>query len=67
MNNNVTSLGLMRISDVAEFTGVPEGTLRFWRNRGKGPKSAKVGRRIMYREADVLAWVDAQFDKARGE
>lgn len=61
------SLGLMRIEDVSEMTGVTLNTLRFWRSEGKGPKSAKMGRRVVYRESDVRAWLDAQFDKAVGD
>jgi len=26
-----------------------------------GPKSARLGRRVVYRERDVLAWIDQQF------
>ena len=38
-------------------------TLRWWRTRGlgEGPKSGKLGRRIMYREEDLDAWVAKQF------
>jgi predicted DNA-binding transcriptional regulator AlpA len=53
---------ILRIPEVSEVTGVPEATLRFWRHQGVGPRSAKLGRRVVYREADVLAWVDAQFE-----
>ena len=54
---------LLRVPDVSELTGIPEATLRFWRHLGTtGPPSAKLGRRVVYREADVLAWVDAQFE-----
>lgn len=53
---------LLRVPDVAEMTGIPEATLRFWRHAKTGPKSAKLGRRVVYREEDVLAWIDAQFD-----
>lgn len=53
---------LLRIEEVADWTGVSENTLRFWRQAGKGPKSAKLGRRVVYRESDVQAWLDAQFD-----
>ncbi len=53
---------LLRVPDVKELTGIPEATLRFWRHEGTGPKSAKLGRRVVYREADVLAWIDAQFE-----
>ena len=53
---------LLRIEEVAEWTGIPENTLRFWRQASKGPRSARLGRRVVYRERDVQAWLDAQFD-----
>ncbi len=53
---------LLRLPEIAELTGIPEATLRFWRHAGTGPPSAKLGRRVVYREADVLAWVDRQFE-----
>lgn len=53
---------LMRLPEVAEMTGIPEATLRFWRHAGTGPRSAKLGRRVVYRESDVNAWLDAQFE-----
>jgi predicted DNA-binding transcriptional regulator AlpA len=53
---------LLFIEDVAEWTGIPVQTLRWWRQHGKGPKSAKVGARVRYRESDVQAWLDDQFD-----
>lgn len=55
---------LLKLPEVAELIGVPEATLRFWRtDGGRGPKSAKIGRRVVYREADVLAWIEEQFEK----
>lgn len=54
---------LLRLSEAAEVLGVPENTLRFWRTQGTGPPSAKIGRRVVYREADLKAWIDAQFAK----
>jgi predicted DNA-binding transcriptional regulator AlpA len=54
---------LLKLQEVAAMTGIPENTLRFWRHQGTGPKSAKLGRRVVYREADVLAWVEEQFTK----
>ncbi len=53
---------LLRIEDVEAMTDIPAGTLRFWRHQGTGPPSAKLGRRVVYREADVIAWIDAQFE-----
>lgn len=55
---------LLRIEDVAEMTGVSANTLRYWRHQKTGPKSAKFGRRVVYREADVIAWIDQQFENA---
>jgi len=53
---------LLTLAAVADLLGVPEATLRYWRHLGYGPSGAKIGRRVMYRAADVAAWVDAQFD-----
>lgn len=54
---------LLRLPEVAELTGLPVNTLRFWRHQGTGPKSVKLGRRIVYRECDVVAWIEEQFDE----
>jgi len=32
---------LLRLPAVSELTGLPENTLRFWRHRGTGPRSAR--------------------------
>jgi predicted DNA-binding transcriptional regulator AlpA len=57
---------LLTIEETSELLRTPVETLRHWRKNCKGPVSAKLGRRVMYRRADVLAWVDAQFDQAVG-
>ena len=63
---------LLRVEEVAEWTGVAENTLRYWRQLALGskpqyigPPSAKFGKRIVYRESDVQAWIDAQFAEAQ--
>lgn len=53
---------LLRLPEVAEMTGLPTNTLRFWRHQGTGPRSAKLGRRVVYRERDVVDWINRQFD-----
>ncbi len=40
--------------EVAERFRTSPGTVRYWRHIGYGPKSVKVGRRVLYAEADVL-------------
>lgn len=55
---------LLDIEQVHEWVGVPVNTLRYWRQRKIGPPSARIGRRVIYRESDVEAWIDAQFEIA---
>jgi predicted DNA-binding transcriptional regulator AlpA len=50
----------LNIKEAAEVTGVTEGTLRWHRHRGTGPKSFKLGRRVAYRMEDLRAWIDEQ-------
>jgi predicted DNA-binding transcriptional regulator AlpA len=59
---------IMRIKDVSEKTGIPEGTLRYWRYRGEGPKSFRLGRKtVAYYEDDVDAWLEQRYERtARG-
>lgn len=61
------SRNLLRIEDVAELTGVSANTLRFWRSKGTGPLSAKLGRRVVYRESDVRDWLDKRFGEGVGD
>jgi predicted DNA-binding transcriptional regulator AlpA len=57
---------LLVASEVAARIRVPVATLRDWRYRNKGPRSARIGRRVMYRESDVTAWVEEQFRISNG-
>lgn len=52
----------MTLAELAEERHISPATLRYWRHRGEGPKSFKLGRRVMYKRADVDAWVQAQYD-----
>jgi DNA-binding transcriptional MerR regulator len=51
-------------AEVAERVRRPVATLRYWRAMGIGPKGAKIGGRVLYRESDVEAWIDEQFAAA---
>jgi predicted DNA-binding transcriptional regulator AlpA len=44
-------------AEVAELVRAPIETVRYWRHIGKGPKSFKVGRRVLYAIEDVEAWI----------
>lgn len=57
------TIRLMTIGQVAEMVNIPVNTLRYWRHRGRGPHGARIEGRLLYREEDVLAWVDQAFDR----
>jgi predicted DNA-binding transcriptional regulator AlpA len=55
---------LLLIEEVAELTRLPLSTLRFYRHRGNGgPRSFKLGNRVVYRRSDVEAWIEQEFAK----
>ena len=56
------SQGLLTIEEAAAWLRLPVATLRHYRVTGEGgPKSAKVGRRVVYRRADVLEYIEVAF------
>jgi predicted DNA-binding transcriptional regulator AlpA len=54
---------LLTIEEVSEATRLPINTLYHYRATGQGPKSAKLGRRVMYRRVDVETWITQAFDE----
>jgi len=58
---------LLGIQQLAETLGTSVNTVRYWRTIGYGPRSARIGRRVVYRRMDVDAWIDAQFASAPSE
>jgi predicted DNA-binding transcriptional regulator AlpA len=57
---------LLTIKEVAERYPIPEATWRYWRHGGEGPPSARIGRRVVYIEDEVDAWVKARFAAENG-
>jgi excisionase family DNA binding protein len=51
---------LLTPHDAAQYLHVSPRTLTKWRGQGGGPRYAKVGRRVVYRQADLEAWVESQ-------
>lgn len=49
---------LLTLEEVAELTRTPLSTLRYWRHRGEGPNTFRLGRRVLARESDIRAWID---------
>lgn len=46
--------------EVAAALRTTASTVRYWRHTGYGPPSFRVGRRVLYRESDVQAWLDTR-------
>jgi predicted DNA-binding transcriptional regulator AlpA len=53
---------LLTMREVAAIVRAPVATLRYWRHLGAGPRSFRIGRRVVYRVSDLQAWIDQQAD-----
>ena len=53
---------LLTISEVAAIVRAPIATMRDWRHLGTGPRSFRLGRRVVYRAGDLRALIEAQAD-----
>ncbi|MDP9093688.1 MAG: helix-turn-helix domain-containing protein [Actinomycetota bacterium] len=51
---------LLTITEAAAVTRAPLATLRYWRHLGTGPRSFRLGRRVVYRRSDLQDWITAQ-------
>jgi DNA-binding transcriptional MerR regulator len=56
---------LRTLGEAAAFLRVPPDTLRYWRKFGKGPKAAKVGKHLRYRDEELRRWVE-ELEQADG-
>lgn len=50
----------LTVQELSEATGIPLGTLRYWRHCGIGPKSYTIGRSVRYDADDVDTWIEGQ-------
>jgi len=50
----------LTLSEVAAILRVPVNTLRWWRQRGGGPRFFKIGRRLVTTIGDLRAWIEEQ-------
>ena len=55
---------LLTIAEAAELLRAPVATLRYWRHLGTGPRSFRLGRRVLYRTDDLHAWIAQQHAQA---
>lgn len=48
-------------AEVARLLRTTEGTLRFWRYKGEGPKAIRISdNKVLYRISDVMAYIDSR-------
>ena len=59
-------LRLLTITEAADCLRTPVATLRYWRHRDIGPRSFRLGRRVLYRREDLSAWIDTNAGDIRG-
>jgi predicted DNA-binding transcriptional regulator AlpA len=53
---------LLHLEEVSEMTRIPVPSLRFYRHNGTGPRSFRLGNRIVYKRADVEAWIEERYN-----
>jgi hypothetical protein len=53
-----SKLGLLTQEELAVLIEVSPDTLREWRRLKQGPDYVKAGKGVMYREKDVLRWLE---------
>ncbi len=58
---------LLTTAEVAAVTRAPMSTVRYWRHLGTGPRSFRLGRRVLYMRSDVEAWIGSQRELGDGE
>ena len=58
---------LLTRPEVALYLRTPTTTLAQWASRGIGPHYTKVGRKTLYRRADLERWFQEQESAQRGE
>jgi DNA-binding transcriptional MerR regulator len=48
------------IEEASKITRTPISTLHQWSHKGIGPPVRKVGRRLLYREDQLISWIESQ-------
>lgn len=54
-------MDLMTLDEVAAYLRKSPAQMRWMRHNRTGPRSALIGGRVMFRRADVDAWVEELF------
>jgi excisionase family DNA binding protein len=62
-SRKMKTLDVITTDELARLLHVSANTVRYWKHRGTGPQSFKVGKRILYKSEDVDAWIAEQYTK----
>ncbi len=54
---------LMTLAEAAAYLLTPVATLRYWRHLGTGPAGFRLGRRVVYRRANLDHWICEQQER----
>lgn len=57
-------MDLLTTEEAAAFLHIPLATLRHWLAQGSAPKSARLGKRRMFRRTDLEDFVNKKFAQA---
>lgn len=57
---------LLTTEEVALLLRKTPSTMRYLRYVGAGPRSFKLGRRVLYRRCDVEAYIDQEYSASEG-
>lgn len=50
---------LLTKAQFAALVGISVHTVEKWNARGMAPTRVRIGRKVFYRRADVIAWLDS--------
>ena len=59
-NSDLQSRGFLTEKHTGKAINTAPSTLRAWRVKGKGPRYYKIGGKILYKQSDLDAWIEAQ-------
>jgi hypothetical protein len=54
---------MLTLQEACALLRIPEGTLRYWRHLGSGPRSFKIGRHVRYWRTDLILWLAEQTNR----
>ncbi|UDY25044.1 hypothetical protein [Nocardioides sp. Kera G14] len=57
---------ILYLDEAAAFVRKPEGTMRYYRHLGIGPRSFRHGRRVAYWKTDLILWLTSESTSPRG-